>query len=277
MRHLAILINGTTLKANTDAVDRSFGFSDGWYDGTNESQELSTRDRGLINARAALLPVTSTVVGVRIAILDNDGRSKGRSRPYLLSVRGGFGQPCDDPRMSLKYALYGNTVTNELQYYLQNVADGLIITGSYSFTNSWEALVRTYFDYVFNQNYSFLGYNLEANQNAITSISAGGVVTIQGGNLFAFGQYARVIDTRKNARGSYRQNPNGHMVTASVDQTVTLDNWTAGACTGGRLQIWEKLLFRPFIPATQQLLPLVCTKKVGKPYFQYRGRASARI
>ena len=283
MRHVSMLINAYTLNAGGTATDRACGFSDSWYDSGDETQVMTDADRQLVNRRAALLPDSASIVGFRISLLDEFGKSKGRSRVYKTSVGGGQGTQPNDPRMALKYTLFGNGVTNELQYYLQNIPTARIANGSYNPSQSFEDQVKVYFDFVYNNGYRFFGFNQALDVAPILKIEINedpeiltGTVTLERNNVWAPGNTVRVIDSRTDLRGHFRQKPSGYQVLTSAGLVLTLANWDQGACTGGRMTTWAKVLCQPFLDDRGKQSPLVCTRKVGRPFFQYRGRTSSR-
>ena len=281
MRHISILINAATLNQNSSSIVRQAGFSDGWFDSSTSTQVLNADDKDLINLRAALLPSSSSVVGARISLLDEFGKSTGRSRVYQMSITGGAAGATGDPRESLKYTVYGNDTTNELQLYIQNVPQARIVNGSYATNAVWEAAVKDYVDFCFNKTYRFFGFDQSMPVAPIVKIYVTdpnpnniGTVTLERGNVWAPGAYVRALRCQKVLRGKYREIPNGHHVNTSVGFTLTIDNWTAGATTGGHMQTWAKVLLKPLLDDEQKKRPLVCMKKVGKPFFLFRGRAS---
>lgn len=276
MRHIQMLINAPTLLPNLSVSDRLCGFSDAWYDNGTETQVLQTKDTMLINKRAALLPQSTTVVGARISLLDAFGKSQGRSRVYHMGVQGGDGGPTGDPRQCLQYSLFAQGATNELQAYIQNVPTQYFLTGSYKSNSDWEQRLKNYFKFVYDNDYRFYAFDQSLPVAPVISITALGVVTLERNNVWTIGQYVRVLRSKTDLRGNFRTNPNGYHVSASAGLSVTLDGWDQGACTGGTMQTWGKYLASPTLDDYEKQHPQVASRKVGKPFFLFRGRASKK-
>ncbi len=170
-----------------------------------------------------------------------------------------------------------------MQAYIQNVPNARTANGSYNPNQNWEQDIASYFGFVFQNNYCFFGFNqtlarapVVRVRTAVDPLDKRGTVTLERNNTFNIGDFVRVIDSRTVLRGHYRGNPNGYHVSNSVGLTVTVDNWDNGDCDGGSMTVMEKVLLSPFLDDRGKQSPLVCTRKVGKPFFQFRGRASNR-
>lgn len=272
-------MNCFSSRPNLGANERAGGFSDGWYDSVGTGYALDARDRALINSRAAMLPVGTSIVGARISFFDADGVSVGRSRPHRLALNGSETGQADDPRLALMYSCYGFNVTNELQLYIQNIPDARTANGGYVSIASWENKVRDYVHQkVAGQGYGFFGFDQNQSKFGIESISAAGNMVTSNAHDFTEGQYLRILKTVPTTRTKFRTDPNGWLVTAAPDAFhLTVQGWNFGECTGGYIQRWAKLFVSPQLNDEEVLNPLVCTKKIGRPFFGYRGRASNRV
>lgn len=278
MWHVQILMNAFTVNPSTGANDRSAGFSDGWYQESRGGFGLTTNDMVVMNRRAALLPPTSSIVGARVAELDANGKSKGRSRPTRLSLSGGAGLDCDDPRMCLQYSCYGFQKSNELQLYIQNVPDARIEKGSYKPNTDWQTKIRSYMTALTEAGYKFLGFDQDQTKYGVETISNAGAIVTTNPHVFTEGQYIRILRTTPTTRTKFRTDPDGYLVTAAPDAFhLTVQGWTFGECKGGQICKWEKVLCDPTLTDNDIATPQVATRKVGRPFFQYRGRVSNRV
>jgi len=277
MRHVSILMNAQTLQPGTDANERTAGFSDGWYDSGADDQRLLPKDQQLINLRAALLPSSSSVVGYRISQLDAYGRSTGKSRVYKMAVAGGESGETGDPRQALQYTCFSQGATNELQLYIQNPPAARIKTGSYYGLAAWETKIKAYIDHVAAAGYRFYAFDQTQPVSPIVGISALGVITLSRHNVYAPGNFVRALRCKTVLRGHFRANADGYEVATSDGLTVTVHGWDQGECTGGSLTLWEKYLATPILDAFAKSHPAVSTRKVGRPFFLFRGRASNRV
>jgi len=273
-----MLINAVTFNNATSAVDRTAGFSDGWYQDGSDAYDYNEVDAGRVTKRAALLPTRSTVVGVRISDVDAYGVTTGKSRTYKLSNKGGQTAQCDDPRMSLLYDVRAQDKSNELNLYIQNVPDIRVAKGSYNPDPAWQTAVQQYLLYAFTNNYGFMGLEQQWPKIPVQTISALGVVVTKKPHGMVDNQYVRFLRTSEN--GYTKRNPSGYQVKDVVDAyTFSVWNWDGRpgiVSTGGSVTTWGKTFCKPTLNNYSIINPMAATRKVGRPFFQYRGRASKK-
>ncbi len=287
MRRLSILMNAATFNNTNGAVDRQAGFSDSWYQVPGDSFLLQPSDIDLINKRSALLPRTSTVVGARISDVDIYGKTTGKTRLYRMSIAGGQNLECDDPRVSLIYEADAAGFPNEFSLFIQNVPDIRVVKGTFNPATTWTTPLNAYLASVQTGNYGFVGYNLTYPKIGVKSIkTVAGVTTVTCENAVAAldGFYVRFL--RTTAWSKYKPAPNGYPVLAVTGTTTfTIGNWTRKDVdgnvvalpdsAGGIVTKWGKQFYVPSFTDYTKGNPCAGTRKVGRPFFQYRGRASA--
>jgi len=288
MRRLTMLMNAPTFFNTTGSVDRTAGFSDSWFQTGSDTFTLTPVDIDLINKRAALLPKTTTVVGARISDVDQYGKTTGKTRTYRMSIAGGQNLECDDPRVSLVYEADGQGLANEFSLFIQNVPDIRVVKGTYNPAATWLTPLRAYFNAIYQGNYVFQGYNLTYPKIGVKSIKTDALtgvttVTTETDCSALAGFYVRFL--RTSAWSKYKPNPNGYPVKAVVDALhFTINNWTRKNengdivnlpdSAGGIVTKWGKQPCTPVFTDYTIQNPSAGMRKVGRPFFQYRGRSS---
>lgn len=222
----------------------------------------------ILDARAALLPASSQIVGFK---LQDVGPPVGRMYAIELIRPGKVGNPTDVPQMSVYLRVPTLGRVNVGKQELRGIPDGQVTFGAFTpddaYKGSMTAYIRTLGAYQircvdFTQP-SFL----------VKTISALGVATATVNPLgFVVGDNVRVLRAQ-TASGRVGTET---FITAigGLGREFTLNYWPFGAATGGRIRK-QAIVYAPIDFASTQP-QRVSLRKVGRPFLEYRGRVSAR-
>lgn len=222
---------------------------------------------GLLPSRAALLPNSSAIVGIR---LYSGGAGKGQS--YGFSYPGNPALSTDVPQMALlcKTGPVGTAVTR--RFTIRGVPDAEVTTGEFTPDANYVTAIQAYF--LALGNFAFYAIDPSSPQAKIAEISDAGVVKlVDPVNPFGVNQWVTIQKTLNAA---------GQFVTRRVQITaiginpaqITVANWTDGPCTKGKAVVKQLFLY-VCNPAVSRVSRVV-VRKVGRPSELYRGRRSKR-
>jgi len=243
------------------------GWSESWYN----SEPLDTIKplfATLCQRRAAMLPTGAAIIGQRYQqVVPHVTSSQVGSNYYP----GTSATAPDVPQMAILVkigALAG--VPNIRQWAMRGLPDARVINGEYfptvAFTTAFDAFCLGLI------SFQFRGVNLQADQGAINFIDAGGDVWLNSPLTVTAGQLIQVI---KATNASDRLVGGRYQVESVSNSTnFQLRNYDLGLVQGGTARIYEMIY--PSVNATDCTLGRVTVRKVGRPFFSYRGRRSNR-
>jgi hypothetical protein len=249
---------------------RDGGWTDNLYfSGTLSECELRCRRYAL--ERANLLSSTGFVNGVRIVNVDAPGIAK--AIPY--SFPGPKDAVCDVPQMAFRLSLQCANGTRR-QLVLAGVPDELVLGGAASF-NPASTRNFTILNTILSGGFGKLGVVRSNPLVNVLSISTGGLVTTLSNHGLNANDTVRFFRTKDvygvPVQGKWKVNG-----TPPSTTTFNLAEWNAnpinpyGTVNGGKVR---KLAFE-FVGFEDLTFAGVTIRKVGRPFDQYRGRASRR-
>lgn len=263
-----------TLNTNTTGASLSTrvgGWSESWYSDRAGVDNLPRDFNRLGRLRAALLPTGARIAGQRYQQVS----PKGSSSTGAIVFPGTAGIACDVPSMALFYRARGQGVLNQRPLYIRGIPDARVVEGEYSPSDTYTRSLTAFFNAL--AEWRFRGRSLVADAVPFLNITqsapgVGSYVTTVA-QTWAVDNIVTVsgvlVDGRK-VEGQFR------VATVVTPQTGTFALWTAGSGTGGK-GFFRSTLYPLVEPSS--LDPnsgRVVTKKVGRPFGQYRGRASTR-
>jgi len=250
------------------SLSRIGGWSESWYISNSGPASIALAFRDLCRLRAAMLPTDSNIIGQRYQQVDPTVRS---SQVSAFNYPGMAATAPDVPQMSVLVkigATGGNP--NIRQWAIRGLPDARVVNGEYvpsgQFTAAFEAFR------VALGGWQFRGVNLLANQAGINFIDASGDVWLTSPLTLTPNQMVKVIKTTnandRQVGGLYQ------VATVANSSNFTLREWDQGLCSGGTVRINE--IIYPQCDPANITLGRVSVRKVGRPFFSYRGRRSNR-
>lgn len=270
------LFNAVTIDKNNQA-SRQGGWSESWY--TNlaiDSPALNAAWDALCTTRAALLANNTKIIGQRIQQVD----PVGPVRTFENTYPGSAGSANDLPQMALEWQMRSQGGFNRRAVVLRGVPDARVVTGEYSPSAAYNAALAAYFEQL-RQNW--LMRALDRTQptkrvvifladSAFACVTAGphGLVvgdfinlmsakTSQGKKVSAVFQVSAISPDNPNAFSVF-PNPS-----ANFSQV-----------TGGRIRKRVIQYIGVTLNGQEILDPLAVSRKVGRPFHQFRGRRTAK-
>lgn len=266
-----MIFNSSTNVSGGSVGQRTGGWSEGLYSANAPTAEIGAGTyrsvfEELCSLRARLLPTGFAVVGQRYQQID----------PIGGSATGGFNAPgsagiqADVPQMALFLRLTAAETPNIKPLTLRGLPDARVVEGEYKPESTFTAALQAFVNKL--NIWRFKGRDLTQTPVAITSIDANGLATLDPGNPFVPDDYVRVLRTT-DINGD-RQGGRFRVIAPITTSTVTLQGWDLGECHGGKMRL--DLTIYPLIGAQTANVLRVIVRKVGRPFGQYRGRASTR-
>jgi hypothetical protein len=268
-----IQIDPRTTQLGTN--QRIAGWSESYYTENVSFADLLLRVTGtggaansLCSARAALLPLSAAIVGQRYQELSPVGPSTTATELF----RGVSGQLTDIPQMALLCKVPTSNALKFRRLILRGIPDDIVIQGEYAPTRTFSDAL----DFFFLILGAFkMRINTTGRPVVVNSISAINVVTlkdIRPAGLLA-GMYVTFAGvqpaTGRPVGGTFRVDALG-----GVNNTFTITGWDKGASTGGSMTFVTETF--PSLVALGSSVSRIITRKVGRPFGGYVGRASRR-
>lgn len=254
-------------------VERTAGWSESVY-GDNL---FPVSFAALCTARALLLPASCTIIGQRFQQVNP---TVGASSSAGQQFPGNGAQIADVPSMSLLCRIRGAGVANVRSYYIRGIPDAQVEGGEYKPIPPFQSRVEAFLALLKSQSWRFRGRNLAAAQSPIISVQAGFPVTGQatltlGASLAgaAAGGFVRVLKTvrpdGKKVGGRYQIVEYSDVAGVT---TLVVRNWNHPNTTLGKVRL-DEVIFPIFDDGN---VSRAVQRKVGRGFFQYRGKASKR-
>lgn len=245
---------------------RVAGWSESFYynDSITDSGDIAR----LCQRRAALLPQNAFIIGQRYQFAD------GSSRSDSVRYNSNTGLAVDVPQMSLLCSARNLAQQSTRRFMIRGIPDAWVVNGELvggSAGVAARARINAYFDEL--ADWLWKARDRNAATADIMTIAANGQFNLAQDLAFADGdllRFQRVVSTVKlPIKGSYR-------VLSHTSQRVgVFANWNGLTVSNvGKVQL-VAFKFVPFVIKAQSF-SRVAVKKVGRSFFQYRGRASKR-
>lgn len=257
----------------TSASPHSGGWSEQFYiNGQLASGSESIRT--LAQSRAAILPSEAACIGARFAYYNINANKlfPSGTATVKFQFRGNPNYTTDLPQVALEMS--GSTLSgpNTSRFRLRCIPDSVMVGGEFQPDASFRRLLTVYSNNLSNfNNLGFIGRNLSLPSARVLSI-AGNTVTLDGSIGAVLGtdymRFNRVLDiTGVPVQGVYR------IVNFAAPGTYTvagLEQRTAGPNGTARVDQLSFFDYSTIVPVR------AVVKKVGRPFENYRGRASKR-
>lgn len=245
---------------------RLAGWSESFYDTSSSFPPIQTDFLELCRRRAAMLPRGASIVGQRYQQVNPVAPSQTGSTYYPGSDL----WAADTPDMTLLCRCPSRSTRNIRPMYLRGIPDVMVKEGEYSPTAPFTAALNAFFARL--SGYSFRGRDLAQTAYPANSIKTTGEYILQVANPFVNHDQVRVSRAKQKSTGLFVGGV--FQVSVNFNQPDLLLNWPYGDCTGGTIRKIATVF--SFIAQDRIAISRIVRKKVGRPFDQYRGRASNR-
>lgn len=223
----------------------------------------------LFPARAALLPSSAGIVGLRIQQVDTPGPSQS----FPANFPGSSGLKGDAPQQALLLRAVGLGPNPAVRRFtIRGIPDDMLIEGEFNPSAAYLASLNTYISslasWAFRSKVAIL---LPVKLINITNAGVGNTEIPQ-----AITQANMMIRVRKTKDSGGNLRSGRFQVTAvGPGNLFTLFNWPYGATTGGQILADSNVSY-PLVDVANSSWVRSTQRKVGRPSGQYRGRRSRR-
>lgn len=241
----------------------------GWSESVYADSIDLTKFRNFQQIRALLLPSSGQVIGQRIQAVFPRGRAQATGSVFRPTI----GSETDQPSTALLYSIRASGANNVRRGTIRGIPDANVQEGEYKPVNGYNYGVSAYLAELGNGFWKFPGRDLTVQPSPLVSVSEDGLATFSDVSGLAPGDRIRITGAEDPFGNTY----GGTFKVLTVPTTVTarLNGWKSGAVEGGTwLDVTAKTLYA-MDASTAEILRSV-TKKVGRPFGGYRGRASKR-
>lgn len=260
----------TNVGGPAGALVRLGGWSESWYQpGTNiaAARTLAVNGPGefgggILEWRAALLPIGSRIVGQRYQLVDPRGPAQSDAQQYPGSSE----DNADVPQMGLLLKVPGTGVGNIRNQILRGLPDVFVRLGEFAPTAAYTGLLQTFFLRL--GDWHFRGRDLTQTAFTIISISSVGLVTTQLPHGYAINDRVRILRTLTAAGNVVGEL--AYVTVVNSATSFTLNVWTHGSSVGGTVR--KEVIIFPQVEDTAISISRVVTRRVGRPFVGYRGR-----
>lgn len=220
---------------------------------------------GLCTARARLLPIGSAIVGQRLQVVTPIGPSQSLSRLFPGSAF----TLADVPQMALLCRVPALSANNVRRMILRGLPDARVVEGEYSPSGVFTSDLNFFFR-VLGQ-WLFRGRDLTPQTTRLFTVSALGVFNTETPHLLAPLDIVRV----SRAITAFGQFHSQRLQVATVGPGTnggTFTGWLGGSTSGGTVR--KDAIVFPQVDPDNITIGRVITRRVGRPFVQYRGRRS---
>lgn len=249
------------------------GFSESVYLGGTDVADFLARLRGnatyglgLLPARAALLPTSGSIIGLRI--YQSGG---GRAQAYAAAYPGSSGLQTDVPQVAIlcKGGSASGGVTR--RWTVRAIPDSQVSNGEFTPNPAFVAAINAYFYAL--QNVQFLATDTTNPVGDIFQVDATGLVTLRANSPFVAGDIVtmnRLVTNTGLSRLEARVSGIGPLASQ-----FTVAGWPAlTTATSGTVTVKSRSYYS--IEYAQSSVVRALVRKVGRGFEQYRGRRSKR-
>lgn len=280
------LQHASNVSSPNAAAHRTGGWSESWYSGAASLQALLANlgigaapptqiggavlpTIGLLPARAALLPLGSTIVGARVQQIVPLAGAQSLSALFP----GNPNWEADVPQMALLCRMPGLNVANIRRFTLRALPDQFVTEGEFTFGTIFATAVQNFFQSL--ANFQFRGRDLSQPTVKIVNITSGATFIVTCETAFAptVNSFVRILKTR-DSTGNLRGGRFQVLTVGPGNNVFTIGLWPFGNTTGGSARV-DGIVF-PTCDAQNAATGRVVTRRVGRPFVQYRGRRARK-
>jgi len=268
-----LFTQSTNKSGEQPAQVRVGGWSETWYcDDTIAN--VRANFAAVCQVRARMLSNAAAIIGQRYQVLGSGSQTGVQVFP------GRAGVPADVPQMGLMLTVPGKDVPNIRRFTLRGIPDAIVVEGEYSPTAAFSTALTQFFGALGRGGFAMRGRDRATPPTQVISV----VPTVVAGNTFgtftlgtpltfAVGTKLKFVRTRD----IYGRTVDGEfLVTTATDSTHgVVSLWDFGDVNGGEVRVSGAPIF-PEIESSAFAVGRIVVRKVGRPFNQYRGKASAK-
>lgn len=243
------------------------GWSESWYLDV-QPEVARTRFANLCSLRAALLPPSAVIVGQRYQLIGG-GSSTGAVR-----FPGTAGAENDVPQMALLMTAAGAGVPNIRRFSLRGWPDAWVIEGELRPVFVALTALTTWQQRVVSDQFRFRARDLGTTIVKIASISTTGAFVLFEDLTFNVGDFLQI----RRAYDQFGRLVSGrYQVATKADaRQGTLRLWPPDSSVTNNGTATKYVVSFPLVATNGINISRIVTRKVGRPFEQYRGRSSRR-
>jgi len=249
---------------------RAGGWSESVYSTTDASAPaLRSLFAAWCQKRAGLLPTSIGIIGQRYQNVSANARAISAGVVFNGTATGDQ----DIPQVALQFTLDSKTSLNQRKLVLRGIPDGRVVGGMYSPTLAYSQAVSRFLVEM-EDRWLFRGRNLNAPQFVINYIEDNGTVHMGEAAGVGLGSEVQILRTALLHGG--KAGAFAKIVSFTNTSNFVIAQWSLGLTTSGMLRVAENDYFGIDATAAGASVPDIVTRKVGRPFFQYRGRQTSR-
>lgn len=280
----SMILELATIATEDSPTNRKAGWKESyWADGNSISAAQNlfqgvARINSPVSRRIMLLPRTVGVLkachyqqydiadGVELVAI-------GPAKIVQVNAFGSAALLSDVPQMSLQVNFgLKDGHPQRIKHTVAGIPDSQVVDGEGSFSRDMRGRLRSFIDSLDSAFGSVIVNKLAGTSRRIKSIDDAGVIT--GVQPIAGIAAGSLVDLLRVRGADGLQYGGTYRVTAAAGGTITIQGWEGGDTTGGSLRE-HFLTFAGFDKAKSNFKRSVI-RKVGRPFDQFRGRASNR-
>jgi len=244
-------------------LGRVGGFSETWYIDKTFARSIQSA-RALAGARAALTGNRTLCLGSRITEIGGKTYTDNHITP------GRVREDSDVPQMALLLKIGNDNLSSTKIFTCRGFLDTNVFEGDFTASRATLAAVQQMEGVLSTEAFRFRAKTNLASGVSVVSIDANGNFVLSGPLTFAVGGKLQVLRMRNTLGNTIS---GSFYVAARTSDTVgQLANWTGGAVAGsGKIRVLTYSY--PLADGDLKILRVI-TRKVGRPFEQYRGRRS---
>ena len=261
-----MVINASSNKTNTtQAQVRVGGWTESWILAESPTSVASAWN-AICTARARLLPGNCSIVGQRFYEIGGGSQTAGRVFPGLAATLG------DVPQMALLCTVQSDATINVRRFRLGGIPDARVVEGVYNPSTSFDADLQGYWRALNTYGARFKARVLTNPSIMIVSIDVNGNLLTNANLTAPAGTLLRILHAKdsngKPVKGVFP------VITATDARHFVLGNWGGQLVKTGKVRVDEISTYR--VSFNTFAVNRVVVHKVGRAFFQYRGRASKK-
>lgn len=269
---MTLFFQQTTAPTQGNAAARTGGWSESLYTSVTPYNPFTSGN--WLRFRSFLLPPQASIVGARAQIFQITGNriTPLGSTIYRGVVVGSNGNACDVPQIALQVGGAVTGAPNSARFTLRGIPDNQIVNGEFSPNPNFTILISQYLSFLSSPTpFGMVARDLSQVAQRVNGIAAGQLTTqaALGGvaNNATYVRFLRVLDDAgKPITGSFL------VTNGAGTTTLTLQGMTHTLTHPNGLARVDALAYYPFSALN---VSRCVVRKVGRPFVQYRGRASA--